>query len=161
MHFYNALLQYEVNFTPKIYIISDIAARNKENTDPGVLYTDLYTITDKNKKKFYLPAYTGIYSSTGRVMGIKTFTIEEYGNLNDRVNFFKSYDDFVNEITIEYDFFSNYDDKTMSQKNFIRMSDDRETLSIPVATENGKMTEKTIIYKFDGSKFVHSNYARD
>ncbi len=153
--------QYEVNYVQHIFTLSDIAAKQVDNIDPGNWYTELHTFTTKDDKNIYTASYTGTHSSTGRTMGIKAFTINGNGQLDDSVKFFRTHEQFLNEITIEYDFFSNYDDKTMSQKNIIRMSNDKETLSIPVVKENGIVTEKSLIYKFDGSKFVHNNYAGD
>ncbi len=155
MRFFNALIQYRTAKGSESAVLNDIA----KTEEPGDFYREIYTVHAKNGNTYYLVTSRGIYSSRDIVEVIQAYTIES-GKLNDSVNLFRTPRQQLNEITYTCDFFSNIDSNTGNQRNLIRISDDKQTLFIPIVNDKDEVTDKFLIYKFDGNQFVYDKNAR-
>lgn len=155
MRFFNSLIQYRTGKGSESVVLNDIA----KTEEPGDFYREIYTVHAKTGNTYYLLTSRGIYSSRDIVEVIRAYAIEN-GKLNDSVKLFRTTRQQLNEITYTCDFFSNIDSNTGSQRNLIRLSDDKQTLFIPVVNDKDEVTDKSLIYKFDGNQFVFDKNAR-
>jgi hypothetical protein len=137
-HVYDAVAQYETNNGLNAEALNDISAREFK---PGSLYTDIYTID--HSRKNYLVIASAIRSQKDAMKGIYGYTIE-----NNKLAAANSLPGGAIEYT--YDYFSNYDYKSMKEKNMPHM--DKGRLYIPVV-ESDKITGKWMVYEFDGNQF--------
>lgn len=156
MHFYDAILQYKTQSGSEAYILNDISVSSEDGgADCGYWYTELHTIHANAGKTYYLPIYYGRYSGIEHASGIAAFAIE--GNkLNNEPRIFKPTGKPLYDIS--YSFTSGTADKE-SVENYITLSADKKTLSIPVTDKDRVVTDRSLIYKFDGDKFVYDKNA--
>lgn len=143
-HIYNVVVLYDAGGV-KAKVLKDISTGSKE--DPGAVYPEIYTVN--GSRKYYLLVYSGILSSKDARKGIRAFTIEN--NELEDANIFPAANGMTNKIEYTYDYYSNYDYKTMKEKQVVNLKKDK--LSIPVV-EAGKTNGKWNVYKFEGDKFV-------
>lgn len=155
MRFLNSLIQYRTEVGAKVVVLNDIATTE----EPGAFYREIYTVHATNGNTYYLVTSRGIYSSRDIVEGIQAYTIEK-DKLNDSIKLFRTAKQQLNDISYACDFFSNIDSNTGSQRNLIRLSDDKQTLFIPIVNAKDEVTDRSLIYKFDGNQFVYDKSAR-
>jgi hypothetical protein len=74
--------------------------------------------------------------------------------LNDTTKLIKTQKGLINEINVAYDVFSVVDRPERPIK-LIKYDSDKKTIYIPVVYENGKVTNKFIVYQFNGQYFEH------
>ncbi|MBB5396227.1 hypothetical protein [Mucilaginibacter sp. AK015] len=113
-------------------------------------YSNLYTFKN-GAKTYYLGVYNGIYSTKDVSTGIKLFTIEN-GRLNDNVKLIKTQSGLRNKISYNYDFFSVVD-IAVELRPTITFDAATNTIKLPLVNNKGKITDKFILYKFNGNYF--------
>lgn len=147
MHIYNAVVQYDAGNGVKSRTLKDISVSPDSKTGPGALYPEIYTV--QGSRKYYLLVYSSILSSKDARKGVRAFMIEN-GELAD-ADIFQTKDVLSNKLEYTYDYYSNYDYKTMKEKQVLNMKKDK--LNIPLA-EAGVVNGKWNVYKFEGDRFV-------
>lgn len=152
MRFYRTIFQYK-NRKGTYSIPSEYNSKG-DNPDPGCFYRQVNKIVSQ-QKTFYITQSISVLSSTYTAHFIKIFSIEDYG-LNDTAKLIKTKTGIRNELGYEMDF------STSSNKNTIRGDINYSTeydpankiITIPLITEDGKLTARKIRYRFDGKYFV-------
>ena len=127
-----------------------------EEGDSGAFVSDIFDI-DTRKGKVYLARFSSILSNVDAYQSINLFKIE--GNsLNDKVKLIKTKSGLTNSLGFEYDFFSVVDREERPIK-LILYDKKTKTIKIPVVIvdkdfRNGRVTDKFINYKLDGTYFL-------
>jgi len=148
MRFYNNIYQYRSG--DKVYskMIIDTSA---DGPDPGGWYSFIYTL-NTDSKKYYLAVSNSEYSTSEIGQSLQAYSIES-NELNNTEKLFKTDDGMSNSLGIGFNLFlaDNHPERPM--KLFL-FSDKKKELSIPVITKKGAVTDKYIIYKFNGKYFA-------
>ena len=159
LHFFDNVFQYQGN-DGKVYSKSNIwdeadAGATGDNRDTGAFVTDIFDIDTKNGK-VYLADFTAVFSTALGYEFIDLFRIE--GNsLNDKIKLIKTKSGLTNSLGFEYSFGSVKDSK--EPINLILYDKKTKTIKIPVVIKDkkfsdGRVTDKFINYKFDGTYFL-------
>jgi len=123
--------------------------------DLGVpFYSNLYTFKTGDKT-YYLGVFGFIESSRYAGAGIKVFAIEN-NKLNMNVKLLKTRSGLKNEISYEYDF-GSIAYTPIEKRPAITFDTATQTIRIPIVTQKGNVTKKTITYKFTGQYFEKVN----
>ncbi len=118
--------------------------------DAGSFCSKIFTVIINNQP-FYLAITNGIFSNKSMMQEISTFSIK--GNkLVDTVKLFKTKTKKLNRISIEFDFFSVVD-RPERPLELINYDDKKKIIYIPVVDNNGKVSNKNILYQLNGSYF--------
>ena len=137
-------MQYKVgNATKAILLTSD-----QDNYIP--LYNNLYTFKTSSKT-YYLGIYNTVYSTKDAGTGIRVFSIEN-GKLNSDIKLIKTQSGLKSKIYYSYDFFSVVD-IAFELRPTITFDAVTNTIKIPLVNGDGKVTNKFITYKFNGTYF--------
>lgn len=136
----------------KVYCNANIDTAFSEGNDGGPFYSEIFTLK-ANNKTYYLAVNNGILSSKDVSQSIKAFVIENNA-LNDTLKLFKTKTKLLNEIEVYFDFFSvvNRPERPL---RLIKYDPNKKIISIPVVLENGKVTDRYILYQFKGKYFEH------
>ena len=118
----------------------------------GSFYGEMFTVTEKNKT-WYFAVGNSIFSNKDARQSIQTFTIEN-GLINDSVKMFKTKKEFLNEINVDFDFFSVVDHPERPVR-LIKYDPVKRIIYIPVVGDNGKVSNRFILYQFNGKYFEH------
>jgi len=113
-------------------------------------YSQIFTLKT-NSKTYYLAIGNGIYSSKDVTQSVSVFTIEK-DKLNDTIKLFKTKKELLNEIEVNYDFFS-VADRPERPLRLIKYDPIEKILYIPIVFENGEVTERYILYQFKDKYF--------
>jgi hypothetical protein len=152
MHNFARVYQF-VGTDGKVYSQTD--AKSEEG-DSGSFVTDIFTL-DTNSGKVYIVCSTFIGSTQDHGQSADLYKIE--GNkLNDKVKLIKTKSGLTNSLSFAYNFFSVVD-RSERPVRLISFDKKTKTLKIPVVIEdeeyrNGRVTNRFISYRFDGSYFV-------
>lgn len=154
MHFFETVYQF-LGQDSKVY--SQTVER--EEGDAGGFVYDIFSVETKSGK-IYLICNYGIGSSQDRGEGVKLFRIDS-SKLNDQVKLIKTKSGLTNSIGFSYNFFSVVDKKDNNGGQIV-FDKNAKILKIPLVIEdkkfeNGRVTDKFINYKFDGTYFVKVN----
>lgn len=123
---------------------------NNDEDDYGSYFTDISTLKT-NGQTYYLTVSGGSESTKYAYKTIRVYIISN-DTLNDNVKLIKTKSGFQNSISFEYDFFSVVD-RPERPIRLIRYDADKKTIYIPVVLENGKVTDRYILYQFNGKYF--------
>ncbi len=151
MHFFETVYQFQSTDGK----VSSLSYETEEG-DAGGFVLDIFSV-DTNFGKVYLVSSLSIGSTQDRFANVGLYRID--GNkLNDRVKLIKTKSGLTNSIGFGYNFFSMTERKT----ELITFDKTTKTFKIPVVIEdnefgNGRVTEKSITYKFNGKNFVKIN----
>ena len=115
-------------------------------------YSEIFTLK-ANGKTYYLAINNDILSSKDVMQSIKVFTIEN-SSLDDTVKLFKTKTQLLNEINVGFDFFSVVD-RPERPVRLIKYDPKKKIVYIPVVLEGGKVTDRYILYQFNGQYFEH------
>ena len=148
MHFYDNIYQYKSG--DKIYskMIIDTSG---DGPDPGGWYSFIYTL-NTDAKKYYLAVSNSEYSTIDIAQSVGAFTIEN-GRLDNTEKLFKTEGKMSNELGISFNFF-NVENHPERPLKLILFNEKKKELSIPVISEKGAVTDKFIVYKFNGKYFT-------
>jgi hypothetical protein len=123
---------------------------NDDEEDFGAYYTDIFTLK-ANSKTYYLAVSGGSESTKDAYEQIQVYSVS--GNLlNDTVSLIKTQNGLKNSIGFEYDFFSVVD-RPERPIRLIKYDVAKKIIYIPVVLENGKVTDRFILYQFTGQYF--------
>lgn len=145
MHYFANVFQYQVGTKAQSVNLGDTASY-----DAGSWYSEIHTLTTGDKT-YYLGVKNAIHSTKDCAQGVKVFAIEN-GTLNHQVKLIKTGSGIRNELNFEYDFFSVVDRPERPVK-LITYNPQAKKISIPVVYEDGKVTNKQIVYQFTGQYF--------
>jgi hypothetical protein len=125
-------------------------ALNGGEGDMGTYYTDVFSL--KIKDNTYILAISGGNESTKDAYEtIGAFAVSG-DTLNDQTKLIKTKSGLSNSISIEYDFFSVIYRRERPMR-LIKYDDDKKAISIPIVLENGKVTDRRLLYQFNGKYF--------
>lgn len=155
MHNFARVYQF-IGADGKVYSKTDEASTAEDEGGPGSFVTDIFML-DTNAGKVYIVCSTFIGSTQDHGQSADLYKIE--GNkLNDKVKLIKTKSGLTNSLSFAYNFFSVVDRKERPVR-LISFDKRTKTLKIPVVIEdqefqNGRVTNRTISYRFDGTYFV-------
>lgn len=142
MHIFFAVAQYSGSGN-KVFTQ---ALTDTTGDDPGLWYSKIYAFSDKGRN-YYFCVGSGKYSTTDLGQEVIVYAVKGSGLVPATI--IKTAKGLTNSIHISYDL-SNLDGKTDHSIVFDESSNE---LKIPVVNEKGKMSNKNIIYKFNGKYF--------
>ena len=127
--------------------------------DSGGFFHDVFQVMSKSGP-VYLAVSTGIATNSLAVQGISTFQVKG-SSLNSGVKIIRTASGLTDSISFEYDFFSVVDHAERPIKLF-KFDEAKRSFSFPVVIEDektpqGRVTNKLITYRFNGSYFVKAN----
>ncbi len=145
MRFYENVYQYRSG--DKVFVKESLS---DTEGDPKSWYSEIYTMND-NGKKYYLGVYNAEYSTRDIAQGIKFFTIENDQLITD-VKLAKTKEGLSGALGINFDFFSlqNHDERPLK---LVLFDSDKKTITVPLVSDNDKITDKFNIYKFKNGLF--------
>jgi hypothetical protein len=149
MHFHNSLIQFKSREQVGIKFYS--STYSSENYANG-LYTDLFSLKADNNV-YYLAICNIKGSSRDSQEAIRIFTLEDHA-LNDTIGLFKTKEGLLNSIEVPFNFFSVVD-RPERPLRLIKYDSDEQIVYIPIVYEDGTVTERYILYKFNGEYFEH------
>ncbi|OYU96587.1 MAG: hypothetical protein CFE21_09395 [Bacteroidetes bacterium B1(2017)] len=147
MHWFDNVYQFMDNKQSKSLSLTD----KREEGDPGVWFSEIFTLQMDSNKTAYLGYCHAIYSTKDSYQGIKLFSIEN-GQLNDTLHLIKTKTGIRNELGFYFDFFSVVDRSERPVK-LIYYYQNSKVLKIPLVLESGEVTSKFIEYIFTGHYF--------
>ncbi len=156
MHDYASVYQY-LGADGKVYSQTD--ETKGEETGAGSFVYDIFTV-DAKAGKIYVVCSTFIGSTNDHYQSANLYKIKGEV-LENKVKLIKTKSGLTDSLGFEYNFFSVVDREERPVK-LIRYDKKTQTLKIPVVINdkefpNGKVTDKSISYKFDGAYFVKVN----
>ena len=151
MHFFENVYQFQGK-DGKVYSKSS----DLPEGDAGAFVSVIFDLDTRNGQ-VYLARFSSILSNSGAYQSINLFKIED-NSLNDKIKLIKTKSGLTNKIGFEYDFFSVVDREERPIK-LILYDKETKTIKIPVVIvdkdfSNGRVTDKFINYKFDGTYFL-------
>ncbi|MBA0883500.1 hypothetical protein [Flavobacterium undicola] len=149
MEDFENIFQYKSN--AKVYYKNSLDKTTNE-WDYIPFYSQIFTLKTA-KKTYYLVIKNGSYSSKDASQSIQIYTIED-NNLIDSVKLIKTQSGLTNTIDISFDFFSVVD-RPERPLELIKYDKENRIIYIPIVYENGKVTDRFILYKFNGEYFEH------
>lgn len=142
MHFFDNVMQYKLG--EKTIAVLDIP---KSDGDNRPNYNKIYTFVN-NGHTYYLAVFSEIGSTKDIGRGVNIFQIENGKLIN--ANIIKTGSGMHSQLSFGYDLSKGNDVKINSDVYF----DEKNTIiSLPLVAANGKLTAKTITYKFNGQYF--------
>lgn len=153
MHDYSRVYQYQ-GADGKVY--SRTEEKAEEDGGAGSFVYEIYTVDSKDGK-IYIVCSNFIGSTQDHYQSADLFKID--GNLlKDKVKLIKTASGLTDTLNFEYNFFSVVDRKERPIK-LILFDKNTNTLKIPIVINdnkfpNGRVTNKFISYKFNGTNFV-------
>ena len=112
-------------------------------------FSEVFTVKTR-QKTYYLAVSNGIFSTADSGQSLQAYTIEQ--NELRSVELFKTKGKMSTSISFEFDFFSVVDRPERPLK-LIKYDEKKKTISVPVITENGAVTEVFTRYRFNGKYF--------
>jgi hypothetical protein len=146
MHYFENIYQYKSG--EKVYFLHS----EKDGDDPAAFYSEIFTLKTENKT-WYLVVGNTISSTKDAAQFIKALAIENNA-LNDTIQLFRTKTKTLNEIDVAFDFFSVVDRPERPLK-LVKYDPDKRIVYIPIVKEEGKVTDKFILYQFNGQYFEH------
>ncbi|WP_367769391.1 hypothetical protein AB3G33_11130 [Flavobacterium sp. WC2421] len=142
------------------YKLNDIVCAIPNDTEPEInkydyytpFYSEIFTLKS-NTKTYYLAVYNGIYSTKDCSQSIQIFTIEN-DTLNNNVKLIKTKKGLVSSIDVYFDFFS-VAERPERPLRLIKYDKEKKIIYIPIVVEDGKVTNRYILYQFNGKYFEH------
>lgn len=158
MRFFNELIQYRTSNGAESYVLNDVNIRDaEEQPNNGESFIKLYQIQTKNQSSIYLGFYVSIGSTRDIVKGVKVFTIDD-NRLNDSIRVFQKANEQLNNVSYYFDYHLSRN-RSGKLKNDIYLSKEKQELYVPVVNEDYAITNKSLVYKFNGKKFVYDKTA--
>lgn len=115
-------------------------------------YSQIHSLKGKTKT-YYLAISNGVYSSKDCRQSIRVFTIENE-SVNDTVRLFKTKTGYQNAIDVDIDFFTVVD-RPERPLRLINYDPETKTVYIPIVYDNGVVTNRFILYKYNGEHFEY------
>ncbi|PYT00874.1 MAG: hypothetical protein DMF63_06125 [Acidobacteria bacterium] len=152
MHDYDSVFQYR-GASGKVFSWSE----NDVEDAAGVFYHEIFQVNTRSRP-IYLTVATFVGSTSLRGESISAITINGDRLVADP-KVIKTASGLQNSISFEYDLFSQLDRK---DRRLFTFDEAKRSFSFPVVIEDektpqGRITNKNITYRFDGSYFVKTN----
>lgn len=145
MRFYENIFQYRDE-----YLVYSIQKQSEIEGDPKSWYSKIYTLLS-GRKKYYLGINHSDYSTSDKSTGIRFFSTQT--GFNDSLKLIKTDEGLSNGAGISYNFFSVVD-RPERPLELIKFDAGDKTVSIPIVkNEDGSVTDKYDVYKFNGEYF--------
>lgn len=147
-HDFENIFQYKSKGKVYSRVVHDTSLANDDNYTP--FYSDIYSL-HANNKTYYLAIGNEMYSTQDVGQSISIFTIEN-DQLNDTTNLIKTSTHFTNIVNVPFNFFKVTDDGKRPIR-IIKYDIEKKIIYIPIVLEDGTVTKKFIIYRFNGKYF--------
>ncbi|MGN6163759.1 MAG: hypothetical protein ACTHOF_04390 [Flavisolibacter sp.] len=144
MHDFNNIFQFRTG--DKVHLVN----LNNDEDDYGSYFTNIFTLK-ANGKTYYLTVSGGSESTKDAYETISVYSISN-DTLNNNVKLIKTKSGLNNSISFEYDFFSVVD-RPERPIRLIKYDTDKKIIYIPIVLETGKVTDRYILYQFNGQYF--------
>ncbi len=144
MQEYDEIIQYKSNSF--IYTLRPV----ENEVDPGCFYSKVFTVKINNQS-YYLVISNRIYSSKDILQSIQIYIIENGKLIKDR-KLFKANNKTFDHINVNFDFFSVVD-RPERPVEVIKYDKQKQIVYIAVVLENGKVTNKNILYQLKDNQF--------
>lgn len=146
MHFYDNIFQYK---TDKGVITFK---NTKVEGEPSGYYSEIYD-RKRGEEMFYLAISNGVLSTSDRSQTIKNYCVVSNQLVDSTKLFHTSIMDYES-IGFGYNFFSVADREERPLK-LIVVDEDNTRVLIPIVLGEGEVSNRFIVYKWDGKQFVH------
>lgn len=146
MHFYDNIFQYQTDSGVVTFVNA------KEEGEPSGYYSDIYD-RKRGDEMFYLAISNGILSTSDRSQTIKNYCVLN-DQLIDSTKLFNTSILDYKSIGFGYNFFSVADREERPIK-LIDVDEDNSRVLIPIVLGEGEVSNRFIVYKWDGKQFVH------
>jgi hypothetical protein len=120
--------------------------------DPGSTCSAIYTVIVRGKT-YYLVITNGTYSTKDISQSIGVLNIEN-NQLVDTVRLFKTKTRVLNQIDVNFDFFSVVD-RPERPLALIVYDEKQNSVRIPVVNGKGQVTKRNLIYKLQDKYFTY------
>jgi hypothetical protein len=147
-HDFENIFQYKSHGKVYSRTVHDTSIANDDNYTP--FYSDIYSLYTNNKT-YYLAIGNEMYSTQDVGQSISIFTIED-NQLNDTVKLIKTSTRFTNTINVPFNFFKVTDTGERPIR-ILKYDEYKKIIYIPIVLEDGTVTKRFIIYKFNGKYF--------
>jgi len=148
MHFFDNIYQYTLDSTVKTQLNTNVEEESNS------YYSEIYDL-NSDGKRFYLAIGNSIFSTKDMNQTIRNFEVKAEG-LSEDFEIFDTPAKDYSKISVNYNFFSVVDRPERPLK-LILVDEDNKRVRIPVVVENGEVTNRFIIYKWNGNQFVYSS----
>lgn len=143
MRFYNQIYQFSANGTI-------IAKEHLASNDPQAFLSKIYTVQNSAKEPIYLIISNSVLSSKYSVQHINAYKINSENIEPAAV--FKTKTDTLEHIHVEFDFFSVVD---RPERPVELITLENNMLKIALVDEQQNVTNKNLIYEWNGDLFVY------
>ncbi|WKW47494.1 hypothetical protein P3875_05425 [Myroides sp. JBRI-B21084] len=143
MRFFNQIYQFNANGN---IVINESLATN----DPQAFFSNIYEVQTITNESIYLVISNSILSSKNVVQHINAYKITSENLKN--VNVFKTKNRTLNQISVEYDFFSVVD---RPERPVELITLENKTLKIALVDNTLSVTNKNLIYEWNGEAFIY------
>jgi hypothetical protein len=150
MQYFENVFQYKVD--DKVFSTTGCDTTTDEETGYVPFYSRVFTL-NSDGKTYYLAVGNGIYSSNDASQSIQVFTIENQ-TLVDTVGLIMTKRGLVNAIDVSFNFFS-VAGRPERPLRLIKYDNTKKIIYIPIVYDDGTVTDRFILYKFDGHVFKH------
>lgn len=147
MHEFDNICQYASGGS--VYGVSIIDRR--ASGDPGYWYSTVNQLK-VGERTLYLVVRHGIYSTKDSYQGIKIFGLRN-NSLTSGEAVIRTASGLHSELGVYYNFFSVVDRKERPIKLAV-YNPELKQITLPVVWDDGTVTDKVIVYRFDGRHFV-------
>lgn len=149
---YNSLAIYKAKIGIKTIVWNDDSKREEYEVCSGEYYSDIYTQRTKNNNTVYLVHGISTYAAGLYGKSLGAFSIQ--GDSLLLTPFFKISKGIVSNFSIGID---QSIEKNKDKSNIdIIYSVDKKTIKVPLITQDDLVTDRYIVYNFDGYKFVYN-----
>jgi hypothetical protein len=143
---YTDIIQYKSN--KKVYAYLE----NGYQSEDSPLYCNLFTLKTKHKTYYIVTSHAQVASSR-YYDAVKVYTIDT-GRANDSVKLFNIDSVLHSSISYEWKSTGQYHTKNgIDYDNTIEYDKNTQSLLIPVVYENGNVSKRFTVYRFDGQYF--------
>lgn len=143
MRFFDQIIQFADN--GKVIVTLKIATDDSQS-----FISKIYSMKTNKNETIYFTINNSILSSSLVMQSIFSYTINK--NKLNTTKIFKTKKQFLSAINCEFDFFSVVD-RPERPVELIKIKNKR--LQIPLINEKGTVTNKNLIYKWNGSYFIY------
>jgi len=147
MAWFNSIYQWKSN--GKIFMYTPTFDDGEMHTTG--FYSQIFSL-QANNKTYYLTINNGSESSAIAYQAIDVIAVEN-NSFNDTIELIKTKDGLTNYILVECDLSKN--DIPERPIRLIKYDEDKKIIYIPIIFEDGTVTDRFILYKFNGQYFEH------
>ena len=151
MHFFHSVVQYRAGNKVCCDVLCPTV--NKEAPDCGLDFNDVRTVRTSDGKTVYLVTYSAYFTTQNYCRSITAYTVASEKLLT--VPMFKTPKQLLDNIDCRVS-----DNGEYNEASFVKISEDGQTVSVPIISNGTKVTGRYLIYKFDGEHYVFDPHAK-